>query len=302
MPAYGAGLYGAGVYGLGDGTDLSEWQASYRGLLIGDGTIYDLVSIKGLNDLTGMRHTDQVLQQRQGGMAGTDWLGPATITLEIDVYGGSPDALGPALQDFAAAFTLGTDDPFLFDIPTVAGTGTRLLFTRCWERTAAIDLSYLRGISKVFVQLQAADPRIYSALVSSDGVGLPTGGGGVTFPLTFPIVFGSPTGGELRVVNDGSFPVEPFLRITGPATNPRVGSLMTDRAMAFNLTLAPGEWLDIDVPNRSVLLNGTADRYSALTRDSRWFELLSGPNDLTFRADDYDAGARLSVTWRSAWV
>jgi hypothetical protein len=88
-----------------------------------------------------------------------------------------------------------------------------------------------------------------------------TGGGSLSFPITFPISFGAASdGGSVAVVNGGDVWTRPVVRIYGPILSPVVRSMTTGQFLSFpGLNLPPGNYVEIDMEAETVLLNGSAD-------------------------------------------
>jgi hypothetical protein len=280
-----------------------DWQAEFRGLALGDGSPYDLVAVSGLLDLPEVRAADRALLRRHGLLPGDDFLGGRAVAVTLEVQEDDPAAFGRALDDLLAAFRVGpSEEPFVFQFPGVAGGGRRLLHARTRKRSAPLDLSFLYGTARVEVELFATDPRIYDATERTSASTLPSAGGGWNFDLTFPATFGAVSqGGAIVAMNDGTFPSPPVFRIDGPVVNPRMENLATGEVLDLFIELAAGEFLVLDTEARTVLLGGTASRYSRLSATSTWWDLEPGRNDVTFRAST-PSSASLSMTWRSAWA
>ncbi len=152
--------------------------------------------------------------------------------------------------------------------------------------------------------LVAPDPRKYDVAEQNAPVGLlDTSGMGFSWPLTFPINFGSAgTGGDVNVTNTGNADTWPVLILTGPALNPVVRNNTTGERLTFSIDLPAGSFLEVDAAERTVLLDGTANRRTALSSGSSWPRIAPGPNTFQFRASTYSALASLVVRFRSAWL
>ncbi len=141
---------------------------------------------------------------------------------------------------------------------------------------------------------------------------LPAGFGeepGRTYDLTFDRVY--PTEGteptEIIVHNSGSADVSTWLaRLYGPCTNPTLENVTVGAELAFiGLTLAAGEYVELDTGAHSALLNGNPalsvyDRLSPVT--SAWWPLVPGDNRVGFSAQSTGAGAQAVIEWRDAWL
>jgi hypothetical protein len=113
---------------------------------------------------------------------------------------------------------------------------------------------------------------------------LPTSsGGGVTWPLLWPMGFAAGAGngtGQLVLQNRGNVDAPLQLRIDGPVVNPAVYHQETGKLLTLQITVAVGDYLLIDTEARTVLLNGTASRRSAVVQGSTWPAMVPGTNTL----------------------
>lgn len=131
--------------------------------------------------------------------------------------------------------------------------------------------------------------------------------GGFAFDLTFDLAFPATSAvGSVTVTNDGTVTVTPVLRLYGPCTDPRVENQTTGQQMIFSgLTIAAGDWLEIDCRERTIRLNGLTEqsRYARLDFvASEFLTLLPGLNTVRYYPVSFSSGARLEVRFRSAWI
>lgn len=281
----------------------ADWEMEYGGLLIGGDTSYSVAQVTGLLDIPDIQSSDRQRLRRHGLIPGDDFLAGRTVTLTLEVYGADESAFNTAVEDLQAAFLPCTDEaPLHFQIPGVAGGSKRLLNCRPRRLDLPINLDFFYRLPVATVQLVATDPLIYSATQSQEVSELPSGGGGLEFDVEFDAVFGAVSeGGTINAVNAGTFDTAPTFRIDGPVTNPRIENVTSGETLSFTGTVPDGDYLLIDTEERTVLLNGTASRYSWIDADAVWWSLAPGTNEVTFRASTTTA-ATLTMTWRSAWV
>lgn len=149
-------------------------------------------------------------------------------------------------------------------------------------------------------QVVAPDPRKYGPEQTAT-TGLPSTVGGLVWPVTWPIRWdATAASGVISVYNAGKLATPARLVVAGPVPGPRVALVGSGRELAWDLELADGQWLDVDTGEYTSLINGQVSRDGAMTsRD--WFELPPGVSEIAFNAAVYNAAARLSVVWRSAW-
>lgn len=166
------------------------------------------------------------------------------------------------------------------------------------------------GLYKEFhLALVAADPTTYAAVEQTlDTVALTTASGGaLNFPVVFPFSFGAYSGGGIATpTNAGNAPSWPRLRVYGKIDGPIIRNTTTGRSLAFpGLSIAAGDYIDIDSFKRTVLLNGAANlslmRY--LDRSSsEFFQLAVGANTIQLQGSNFDAVATVRLYWRDAWA
>lgn len=149
----------------------------------------------------------------------------------------------------------------------------------------------------------AEDPLIYSQALNSVVLNPAAGVGGFTSPLRSLLTSSATAAGAITATNAGRSATWPVFTLAGPITNPVITG-PTGAKLAFIYTLATGETLVIDTNprRRSILLNGTGNRYGALDwTQSTWFALAPGANVINLGAAVFSAGASLTITWRDAW-
>ncbi|RMH71870.1 MAG: hypothetical protein D6683_14265 [Actinomyces sp.] len=281
----------------------ADFQLSFGGVDMGDGTDYDVVDIDGLG-VPGVRSSDVETLRRHGLHPGDDFVGGRVVTVTLEVDGGADAAtLTSRMATLAAALRPGQDESALvFQLPGVAGGGRRRLLVRPRRVAVPVNLQRVYGLPEVVAQFAATDPRIYDDTQSTDSTSLPTSGTGLTWPLTWPLNWGAVgTSGSIFATNAGNFEAPVTIRLDGPVTNPRIENVTVGRTIELDITLNAGEYLEIDTQARTVLLGGTASRYSSLTTTSQWWDLAPGTNEVRFRASTPTA-ATMTLTWRSAWL
>lgn len=280
-----------------------DWTFIYNGLTVGgSGNPYNLIKINGFHDAPDVRTADTERARAHGMFAGTDYLGGRSITAEIEVVAPHPDEAD--WSAFSRAFVPGdtAESTLKAQIPGVAGGIEVQVGARVRRLALPIDRDYLFGHGSAMVEFFCTDPRIYSVaqtLVSIDQAAI--SGSGLTFPATFPLSFGGAVSGGLGVAtNAGEFSAPWVGTITGPVDNPRIENVATGQVLSFTGSLSAGQTLVISSLDRSVLLSGTASRYSWLNFGSSWFDLAPGTNTIRFAGT---AGTgNLQLTFRSVWI
>lgn len=162
------------------------------------------------------------------------------------------------------------------------------------------------GFERTFVAtFRLSDPRFkYSVVSTQSTAGVQNVVGGVTPPFTPPVTLPSLSGGSgsAAIVNEGSAPADPLLRIVGPVSSPYAYNDTLQRYLSFEgLSLASGQWLDVDFNTRKVLLESQAD-YRKYQRGDWWDRgvdgLPPGPNQIRLAGASIGQGAHIDVIFQ----
>lgn len=278
-----------------------DWMVEFNGDVVGDDELASLVQIEGLSDLPAIRTSDKEILRRHGMHAGDDFLAGKDITLTVELAA-TGSTLDDEIENLSAAFQPGAEREMVFQVPGVAGGGKRLVYARPRAISAPVNLQWMYGLPVLLIRMATSDPRIYAFTESTETDTLPTTGGGMEFNESPNITFGATsTGGLFTCTNDGTFETWPVIKLTGPVTDPVIYNTTSGKEIGFDITVGSGDYLVIDTGNRTVLLNGTASRYSTLTSDSEWWALDAGDNEIRYEAATTTA-SNITLTWRSAWL
>ena len=248
-----------------------------------------------------LRTSDRTRLRRHGALPGDDFLESRTITATGYVTTSDRDT-APEIAALIDGTITSDEDVLVMKWHGVGGNGLvrvnarvrRRHIPQAWPR-------WQRGEPQWAIQWEATDPRLYANTASSGSVGLAADTTGLTWALTWPLNWGGVSESNLlNCVNAGNFPTPVTLTITGPCTNPSVENVTQGRTLALTMTVATGETVVIDTDARTVLLNGTASRYSKLTT-AEWFDLDPGTDQLRFTASTATA-ATMQADWRSAYI
>ncbi|MFD5676106.1 hypothetical protein [Streptomyces sp. NPDC127040] len=260
------------------------------------GVDWVITDVKGW-DSPGVRAETAPRQADHGAWASPVYLDARPITLAGSIDAPTREALEAAIEQLIATVSL-TDTTLTVGetIPkqaTVRRSGQLLI-----ERQGPYSATYSALVT-------AADPRRYSTTLQSQSTALPSTTGGLTVPVTLPIVISTTTvAGSITLVNEGSIATRPIFTVEGPVTNPTITVQYPDgtvRALLYSSALEAGNQLVIDTDLHSAVLNGTTSRRLYLS--GQWAEIPPGTSvEVGWYADTYDAAALLTGTVRSAWM
>lgn len=257
----------------------------------------DIIKISGL-DTPELRTSERDHEGVDGGFLDAEFEKMRTIVLEGQVITngvGTQTFLDQLKYEWAVGRGI---QPFYFQHPEV---NERLVYVKGLGVRYDIDELIRVGSCDVQFMCQAENPSIFDSspvtVAISQGATLLTGFG---FPLGFPFGYGAPVSPAFtNAFNGGNRPATATITIPGPVTNPRIFNDTTGDVLDFTLVLSGTDVLTIDLYNRTVTLNGTASRRSALN-DPNWFMLEVGDNILRYRADT-TSNPDAMITYRNAW-
>lgn len=113
-----------------------------------------------------------------------------------------------------------------------------------------------------------------------------SGPAGITFPITFPTIFGaSDIDSTANVLNAGDLATWPRVRVYGPGTNPTVDNNTTGKVMEIAQTLDVNDYVEIDMEEADVWFYdssaGTLTRINdKISAASEFWQLQPGGNEI----------------------
>lgn len=260
-----------------------------------------------VDDVTGfdspnVRQNLEDLPEQDGAAAGSFYYGARPVTLSGTAYfSGGVAARNQAIVQLQAALR-----GLRGDI-TVKSQAQGLPAMQAYARLDNLRVTKGSGVQKQFiVSLICPDPLIYSQATNSQtGTGL-VALSGAAFPLVFPIDFGGGSGATVTftITNAGNFDTPPVIRITGPISDPRITNATRGESFYIdNVALVTGEYVDVDMRNRTVMKSDGANLYSRVRfPSSTWWKLSAGANSIELRSSSVTSTATLLVAWRDAWA
>jgi hypothetical protein len=246
---------------------------------------------EGLQGSPPIREVKTVKGQQSGAYIRSKYLDARYITLEMEVIGSS-------IEDSFDEFD--TVTKALMSSVSTAGTlkwtrdsGGQALQVDC-QLSSLAPLVLTDGGNMLSSQITfvAGDPRVYDQSLTT--------GTGTT-------ITDAALGGTVSYTNAGSIATPPKIRIYGGITNPwvRKGTVAASvgASLVFSGTVAPGDYLEIDVQARTVKTNGTTNALSLLTAaSSDWFELPTGASTVCMTGSAISGSPRVDLIYRSAWA
>ena len=238
--------------------------------------------------------------QQDGGYDAVGLYGPRVITLEGYVKR-LDHATAKAVADALCAISPRSLQQFTVSEEGVAprSAQVRLMVGAepTWRRPDAFHYT---------LQVKAPDPLKYGAAWSGSAPLVGVTGTGRVWPRAWPTGWGVPVGvtpGSVQVPNSGTVTYWPKLRIDGPVPNPTVTCNQTGDFVRVRRSVLAGQWLDIDLGARRVLLNGQISLRHVTTFGGNWLAVPAGGASFSWSADGADVNARLTVNgYQGAWT
>jgi hypothetical protein len=132
---------------------------------------------------------------------------------------------------------------------------------------------------------------------------------GFTFPMTFPIIFGTFTGTTpVPAVNAGDSITPVIISFYGPAVNPVITNNTTGELVKCNITLNNGDVLIINTKFGSksiskIASNGiVTNQASTLDATSTFWQLNIGTNSISFSDDLFLSLEYCTISWYNRYV
>ena len=258
----------------------------------------DLTNIQGL-DTPDLRTTERDHEGVDGGFIDAEFEKMRTIVLEGQLISNDPESVMPFLDSLKAQWAVSnTAKTLYFGMP---GVTDRVIFAKTLGVRYDVNQLWRTGACDVQFMCQAEDPRIYDNNLQvfnlAQGVAITNG---FSFNLSFDFGFGAPVDpNQTNVFNGGNRPTPAVITIPGPVTNPIIYNDTTSNTLQFEIVVASGDYLQIDLGYRTVKLNGSVSRRATLIEPD-WFLLEEGDNFMRYRAST-SGGAAATVSMRNAW-
>lgn len=290
--------------------ELTDFQHQLGTVLIGAGTAVRIADIEGLGQAP-VRSGDVEPEGEDGLWLGVDRYGGRTIRIDAAVRAvGDPGAVLDALavlQDEASTDAVRAQGGTTMDLRLkFPGRPARVVRGRL--RQCEPDLERLiHGWAPLDIEFQAADHLYYADTLETTSIplGMLTTGG-LVFPFVLPMTIeGDPeaVGRPGFFTVSGTAPTWPVLRVTGPCSNPTITHVASGQSLTAPVTLAAGEWVEIDTrPGwRTVLReNGGGAPLTPASRIDQ-FRLSPGSNEIAWTATDPTLTSTLAITWWPAF-
>ncbi|SDL14294.1 Phage tail protein [Nocardioides sp. YR527] len=240
-------------------------QVQYGVMLLGGGTSARWKNLTAWRDLPSASVADSQRPQAHGTYPGSVFGDSLTVTFDYLIRGTFEERMAAlaAIEQYAPMD--GIERPLVID----DGDGPWMRMARVTARTVPQDHTFKVAPLACSMQFLCADPRRYALDDKTIQVRIPSSSGGINYPITYPLEYGTFSGGGGTANNAGAVATPVTVTFTGPLNQPALSATNHHTwAMGFDINLAAGETLVVDTADGTALLNGTADRLYTITSGS----------------------------------
>lgn len=229
----------------------------------------------------------------------TAFFGSRLVSLDIVARGERQ-----TITDELAPFLLPSARPYLYY--PIAGGGERRILLRPRDRQQPWRGTPLK--SEMLLQWEAPNGTTERSLENEVEIAaVVPAEPGFLFDITFDLVFpeSSPTG-STTITTNGTARCYPVFQLWGPCTNPRIENFSDGgKTLDFNITLGTGEYLEVDVRERTVYLDGLSNKNRYYTLDfatSEWWTLVPGDNLVRYYPVSFASPSHAVITYRCQFL
>lgn len=286
---------------IGVQASLGSWTASAGPDTFTDaaGFQWDLTDIDGWWGGIGTRSYAVERVRGDGSHDGPLYLQGRQVTLTGNVTAQTSDGLQAAMDVVAGLLMQGDRTGTLVVSETTRG---QALQAGCRVSTQPRAKRIAELVATWEVPLFCADPLRYGPTLTAT-IGLPVAGAGISYPITYPLSYGTPTGtGQIVLSNPGTSDTPIVFTVTGSLPSGFSISVGAQQ-LVYPVAVPTGQPVVIDTGAGTVLVEGTADRRVNLTQ-ADWIQVPSRSSltvQFTSLGGAYDPAASLSASWAPAY-
>jgi hypothetical protein len=275
---------------------VADTQVTWHGLTLGAGD-YHVEAITGWDELADLKDLSQPRARSHGDHVGDLFSQARIVTATGSIA--SPTARDALAQAVLAASPVSSavEDLTIETFGQQLTAGARLI-----RRSLPVGDDYPAGKVPFALQWRCPDPLRYGPS-RFDSTGLPTAGGGLTYPLVYPIDYGvAGDAGSITLTNEGTADATIQFTVTGSLPAGFEISSLGQR-ITYPLAVPAGQVITVDTATGSVLVEGTSDRRADLT-SADWLVIPPGTSlrvQFTSLGGAYDPAATLAARWRPAY-
>lgn len=241
-----------------------DFQWELDGLLMGVGTPYAVTGFTGFLDQPPARSGDTARARQHGFFPEPDFADGLPLSLDLNIVATTSTTFTAAVLALeSATYLQPVTRPLWFQLP---GHGLRVVNVKVRNRAIPGAQEYAFGVTRAALSFMAPDPLKYGPTQTAS-TGFPASGGGLPYPLAYPLDYGSGgIPGRVVVSNYGTAPMSPVFTVTGPIDT--AGFQVTDveegLTVQFTGSVGANDMFVFDCATGVATLNGSS-RYATYT-------------------------------------
>jgi hypothetical protein len=285
-----------------------SYQFSFGGFAFGAGTPYAILDIDGLESLPGLRVQDDNRGFNDGTFSGRDFFDGRTIVFTINTFAGSGNTAQQNFNLLQAALVPQQQGTQALTWLLSSTDSINTIQARVRQNKTLVNVDFVLG--KIVSQwvFYCPDPRYFD--ITPTVVDLsPQPLGGRVYNRTYNLTYGFGSNQvQTYTTNAGRVNAGGVISVTGPITNPVIGSVTQNKYLTVNTTLSSLQTLTLDLTNKTVTVydaatSATTNVRNLLSNGSSWFDIQPGSNGLYFTGSAYTVGTTSSsITYSNAYV
>lgn len=142
-------------------------------------------------------------------------------------------------------------------------------------------------------------PFLLSKQIYQQNIGISIGGGAAV-PMEIPLDFTAGAALYTTITNAGNVFAFPVFKFYGQLTNPVLTDVLNNVSMSLDMTIASGDWIEIDTYNQTIIDQDGNNQLDKLLDD--FLRLMVGVNNFQLLSDDAGDDGYIEVTWQYHYV
>lgn len=286
----------------------TNYQFQFGSFAFGSGTPFAVLDVDGLEGLPALRVQDDNRGFNDGSFSGRDFYEGRTLVFTIHTFAGNGNSAQTNFNLLQAALLPQQQGTQALQFLLSANETAKTINARVRANKTLVDVDYTLGMIRSQWSFYCPDPRYYDA--TSTFVSLsPSALSGRTYSKIFSYTYGAGSNQvQTYTTNLGRVNAGGVISVTGPITNPVIGSVTQNKYLTVTTVLTSNQTLTLDLTNKTVTLYNastgvTTNVRNLLTNGSSWFDVQPGLNALYFTGSAYTVGTTsASITYSNAYV
>lgn len=267
---------------------MTNYTVQYNdgGVVLNDDAVLPFVDIQQISgvDSGDTRTNEQQREGENGGFVDAEFINQRTIVIDATVYT-DDNSLNSFLSQLKQNYRQdNVVKPLYMLFPGINNDEALVLYCKSlglkYDLTSTVSANYI----PIQIQLKAEDPLFYSKTVHSYSVVFDTTApvNGRGYPKSYNYGYGATNAvapGTMTVNNNGNYDTAGKIRISH-VLSPEIHHDESGRSIKLNANVTGSDYVEMDLNNRTVKLNGQYNYAKYLDSASRWFKLQPGSNTL----------------------